>query len=113
MLSLRHALYVVESSSLDCAGPQVISEAYKAYVKELGEGPEQAAGGERGSQIQLTSSKQRKKQGLTSHVYQLGEFYLPCNWLSQELCAEVDGSEPKPTHLAGFHHWAGSWKVDH
>ena len=48
---------------------------------------------------------------LTPRVYELGEFYLPCNWLSQELCVEVKLKEPKPAGLAGFHHWAGSWKV--
>ena len=80
-----------------CTGPQVVSEAYKSFVKA--------------SRPKAGRSGPPGRQRLTPHVYQLGEFYLPCNWLSQELCAEVDMTEPKPAHLAGFHHWAGSWKV--
>ena len=79
------------------AGPQVISEAYKRFT----EASNKKAGG----------SGLRGKQRLTTQVYHLGEFYLPCNWLSQELCAEVVNAELKPANLAGFHHWAGSWKV--
>ena len=56
-------------------------------------------------------SRAQRVHHLTPHVYQLGEFFLPCNWISQELCKEVDTTEPKPANLAGFHHWAGSWKV--
>ena len=80
-----------------CAGPQVISEAYRRFTKV--------------SSHKAVKPGLRGKQKLTHHVYQLGEFYLPCNWLSQELCADVDKTEPKPAILAGFHHWAGSWKV--
>ena len=78
-------------------GPQVLSEAYKVYIESIG-GP-------------VRDMRVQDKGTLTPHVYQLGEFYLPCNWLSQELCAEVDSVVPKPTNLAGFHHWAGSWKI--
>ncbi|CAL5224031.1 g6651 [Coccomyxa viridis] len=82
---------------LFATGPQVISEAYKSFMKT--------------HDLKTRESGLPKRQRLTPHVYQLGEFYLPCNWLSQELCAEVDKTEPKPGNLAGFHHWAGSWKV--
>ena len=80
------------------AGPQVISEAYKRLKETLS--------GKEGE-----SRTERRQQQLTPHVYQFGEFFLPCNWISQELCAEVEASKAKPENLAGFHHWAGSWKV--
>ena len=79
-------------------GPQVVSEAYKVYMDTIGG-------------LQSEDSSMRKGRRLTPHVYKLGEFFLPCNWLSQELCAEMDNAKEKPAHLAGFHHWAGSWKV--
>jgi hypothetical protein len=78
-------------------GPQVLSEAFKVYMETTG-GP-------------VRDARVRDGGRLTPHVYQLGEFYLPCNWLSQELCADVDNADPKPANLAGFHHWAGSWKI--
>ena len=83
------------------AGPQVVSEAYKTYEK--------ASDGTSEVRVSLRGRGMQKK--LTPHVYQLGEFYLPCNWLSQDLCAQVDSAKTKPADLAGFHHWAGSWKV--
>jgi len=75
----------------------VISEAYKKFTQANAKKT-----GRTGVQ---------RRQNLTPHVYQLGEFYLPCNWLSQELCAEVDKAQRKPASLAGYHHFAGSWKV--
>lgn len=83
------------------AGPQVVSEAYKTHRK--------LSGGGSGVPVSLRGHGMQKK--LTPHVYGLGEFYLPCNWLSQDLCAQVGNAETKPAHLAGFHHWAGSWKI--
>lgn len=84
-----------------CAGPQVVSEAYKTHGKVSSDGS--------GVPVSLRGHGMQKT--LTPHVYGLGEFYLPCNWLSQDLCAQVDSAETKPAHLAGFHHWAGSWKI--
>ena len=84
-----------------CAGPQVVSEAYKTYEK--------APGGSSGDLVSHRGHGMQKT--LTPHVYKLGEFYLPCNWLSQDLCAQGGNAETKPAHLAGFHHCAGSWKI--
>lgn len=78
-------------------GPQVISESYKRFMQT----PIHKA----------RDATVERLLHLTPHVYELGEFYLPCNWMSQELCVEVKLTEPKPAALAGFHHWAGSWKV--
>ena len=46
---------------------------------------------------------------LSYHIYDVGEFFFPCNWDNPAYCKEVQAMPVKPDKIAGMHHFSGAW----
>ena len=42
------------------------------------------------------------------HIYEVGEFFFPCNWDNPEYCAEVKAMVVKPANISGMHQFSAS-----
>jgi len=90
------------------AGPQLLQDAWKEY-KTTAALELYARGPHKGSFSYLRTHKNRHVRRHFK-VYQVGELYFPCNWKNPEYCLEIADMVLKPVHIAGWHHFTGSWR---
>ena len=85
------------------AGPVLVKETLKAYKMN------DTVGFITAYKDSHTHAVRQANQTMAIHVYQVGEFYFPCNWDNPNYCEEVAAMEEKPLEVAGRHHFSASW----
>ena len=85
------------------AGPVLLRDSFAEYKKDASLNFTVAEVGKH------THIVRQGEHGFKIHVYQVGEFFFPCNWHNPEYCKEIQTTAEWPMVVAGMHHFKGTW----